>query len=54
MHTFMTRLRVRALPLSQRNSAFRSQDQTNFGAWWLEFNEFQWGRIMRQLTHTPS
>jgi hypothetical protein len=34
------------------NSAFRSEDQTNFGAWWLEFNEFQWGRIMRQLTDT--
>ena len=34
------------------NSAFRSEDQTNFGAWWLEFNEIQWGRIMRQLTHT--
>jgi hypothetical protein len=36
----------------RRNSAFRSEDQTNFGAWWLEFNEFQWGRIMRQLTYT--
>ena len=34
------------------NSTFRSQDQTNFGAWWLEFNEIQWGRIMRQLTET--
>ena len=36
----------------RRNSTFRSQDQTNFGAWWLEFNEIQWGRIMRQLTET--
>ena len=34
------------------HSTFRSQDQTNFGAWWLEFNEIQWGRIMRQLTDT--
>lgn len=34
------------------DSSFRSRDQTNFGAWWLEFNEFQWGRIMRQLTET--
>jgi PAP2 superfamily len=34
------------------NSRFRSQDQTNFAAWWLEFNEFQWGRIMRQLTES--
>ena len=34
------------------HSTFRSQDQTNFGAWWLEFNEIQWGRIMRQLTET--
>lgn len=34
------------------NSTFRSQDQTDFGAWWLEFNEIQWGRIMRQLTET--
>lgn len=34
------------------NSAFRSQDQTNLAAWWLEFNEIQWGRIMRQLTDT--
>jgi hypothetical protein len=33
-------------------SVFRSEDQTSFGAWWLEFNEFQWGRIMRQLTYT--
>ena len=33
-------------------STFRSQDQTDFGAWWLEFNEIQWGRIMRQLTRT--
>jgi hypothetical protein len=36
------------------HSTFRSQDQTNFAAWWLEFNEIQWGRIMRQLTHTRS
>ena len=34
------------------HSTFRSQDQTNFAAWWLEFNEIQWGRIMRQLTDT--
>ena len=34
------------------NSRFRSQDQTNVAAWWLEFNEVQWGRIMRQLTET--
>ena len=34
------------------NSRFRSQDQTNLAAWWLEFNEVQWGRIMRQLTET--
>jgi hypothetical protein len=36
----------------QLNSRFRSQDQTNLAAWWLEFNEVQWGRIMRQLTET--
>ena len=34
------------------NSRFRSHDQTNLAAWWLEFNEMQWGRIMRQLTET--
>jgi hypothetical protein len=34
------------------NSRFRSHDQTNLAAWWLEFNERQWGRIMRQLTET--
>jgi hypothetical protein len=34
------------------NSRFRSRDQTNVAAWWLEFNEVQWGRIMRQLTET--
>ena len=34
------------------NSRFRSHDQTNLAAWWLEFNEIQWGRIMRQLTET--
>jgi hypothetical protein len=38
--------------LGERNSRFRSRDQTNFAAWWLEFNEIQWGRIMRQLTDT--
>jgi hypothetical protein len=38
--------------LGQRNSRFRSQDQTNLAAWWLEFNEIQWGRIMRQITGT--
>ena len=38
--------------VGQLNSRFRSQDQTNLAAWWLEFNEFQWGRIMRQLTET--
>ena len=36
----------------QLNSRFRSPDQTNIAAWWLEFNEIQWGRIMRQLTET--
>jgi hypothetical protein len=36
----------------QLNSRFRSHDQTNLGAWWLEFNERQWGRIMRELTET--
>jgi hypothetical protein len=36
----------------QLHSTFRSQDQTDFAAWWLEFNEIQWGRIMRQLTDT--
>lgn len=34
------------------NSRFRSQDQTNLAAWWLEFNEMKWGRIMRELTET--
>jgi hypothetical protein len=34
------------------NSRFRTHDQTNLAAWWLEFNERQWGRIMRQLTET--
>jgi hypothetical protein len=38
--------------LGQLNSRFRSQDQTNSAAWWLEFNEIQWGRIMRQVTDT--
>jgi PAP2 superfamily len=38
--------------LGRLHSAARSDDQTNFGAWWLEFNEIQWGRIMRQLTQT--
>ena len=36
----------------QLNSRFRSQDQANLAAWWLEFNEVQWGRIMRQVTET--
>ena len=36
----------------QLSSRFRSHDQTNLAAWWLEFNEIQWGRIMRQLTDT--
>jgi hypothetical protein len=36
----------------QTGSKFRSPDQTNFAAWWLEFNESQWGRIMRQITET--
>jgi hypothetical protein len=36
----------------QLHSTVRSQNQTDFGAWWLEFNEIQWGRIMRQLTET--
>jgi hypothetical protein len=34
----------------RRDSAFRTRDQTDVAAWWLEFNEVQWGRIMRQLT----
>jgi hypothetical protein len=38
--------------LGRRNSPHRTQDQTNLAAWWLEFNEIQWGRIMRQLTET--
>jgi hypothetical protein len=38
--------------LGQLNSKSRSDDQTNLAAWWLEFNEIQWGRIMRQLTGT--
>jgi hypothetical protein len=36
----------------RQHSTFRSQDQTDLAAWWLEFNEIQWGRIMRQLTET--
>jgi hypothetical protein len=35
--------------LGRLHSTARSEDQTNFGAWWVEFNEIQWGRIMRQL-----
>lgn len=38
--------------LGRLHSESRSQDQTDFGAWWLEFNEIQWGRVMRQLTKT--
>jgi hypothetical protein len=38
--------------LGRLDSEFRSQDQTHLGAWWLEFNEIQWGRIMRQLADT--
>jgi hypothetical protein len=33
-------------------STVRSPDQTDFAAWWLEWNEIQWGRIMRQLVET--
>lgn len=33
-----------------RECTVRSEDQTHFAAWWLEFNELQWARIMRQLT----
>ncbi len=36
--------------LGRLHSTVRSEDQTHFAAWWLEFNELQWGRIMRQLT----
>ena len=36
--------------LGRLHSPSRSEDQTHFAAWWLEFNETQWGRIMRQLT----
>jgi PAP2 superfamily len=35
--------------LGRLNSKVRTADQTHFGAWWLEFNEVQWNRIMRQL-----
>jgi hypothetical protein len=35
--------------LGRRGSRFRTQDQTGMAAWWLEFNEVQWNRIMRQL-----
>ncbi|MGH8188952.1 MAG: vanadium-dependent haloperoxidase, partial [Steroidobacteraceae bacterium] len=38
--------------LGRLHSTSRSEDQTNFAAWWLEFNETQWARIMRQLTQT--
>jgi hypothetical protein len=38
--------------LGRRNSRFRTPDQTNLAAWWLEFNEIQWNRIMRKLTET--
>jgi hypothetical protein len=38
--------------LGRRDSQFRTEDQTNLAAWWLEFNETQWGRIMRQLAET--
>lgn len=34
------------------HSTSRSEDQTNFAAWWLEFNETQWARILRQLAET--
>jgi hypothetical protein len=36
----------------QLHSPSRTEDQTNLAAWWLEFNEIQWGRIMRQLAQT--
>jgi hypothetical protein len=36
----------------RQHSTFRSQDQTALAAWWLELNEIQWNRIMRQLTET--
>jgi len=35
--------------LGRFHSTARSEDQTNFAAWWLEFNEIQWGRIMRDV-----
>jgi hypothetical protein len=34
----------------RQGSTARTQDQTDLAAWWLEFNESQWGRIMRQVT----
>jgi hypothetical protein len=34
----------------RRHSTFRTQDQTELAAWWLELNEIQWNRVMRQLT----
>ena len=36
----------------RQHRTFRRQDQTEFAAWWLEFNEIHWNRIMRQLTET--
>jgi len=35
--------------LGQKGSSSRTQDQTNLGAWWLEFIEVQFGRVMRQI-----
>jgi hypothetical protein len=40
--------------LGELDSPFRTQDQTNLAAWWLEFNETQWSRFMRQLTETQN
>jgi PAP2 superfamily len=39
-------------PMNRRKKHMDPRDQTDFAAWWLEFNEIQWGRIMRQLTET--
>jgi PAP2 superfamily len=34
----------------RKNSTFRSQDQTNFAAWWLEFIYIQVNRMARDIT----
>ena len=34
----------------RKNSTFRSQDQTNFAYWWLEFIDIQVNRMMQDIT----